>query len=329
MFSAIYIEKAVRNHERVLDIIRRHPGLPLIECERYGEVFNRSGQNFRIQKSAPALILAEKYGKKVLPTPDGYGFEGSGSGGFYFSHMFNCLYDCRYCFLQGMYRSAYYVLFINYEDFAQEITEVVRQQERCPVFYSGYDCDSLAFEPVSQFCDFIIPLFSELSGATLELRTKSTQIRRLLQFDATSNCVVAMSFSPESIATKHEHRVPVLEKRIDALAKLQQAGWPVAIRFEPVIPTASTLADYEELYATVFASIDGKQLHSCSLGEYRLPQDFYKRMVKLYPDDSLLARDVVLSDGMISLEDGGSLLLQSLEELLIPYIDGDRYYRCA
>lgn len=329
MFSAIYIEKAVRDHERVLDIIQRHPGLPVIECERHGEIFNRSGQNFRIQKSAPALILAEKYGKRVLPTPDGYGFEDVGSGGYYFSHMLNCLYDCRYCFLQGMYRSAHYVLFVNYEDFAREISEIVLQQEGCPVFYSGYDCDSLAFEPVSQFCDFIIPLFAKLPSATLELRTKSTQVRRLLHIDAMSNCVVAMSFAPEAIAARHEHKVPALEKRIDALAKLQKAGWPVAIRFEPVIPTASTLADYEELYASVFARIDGKQLHSCSLGEYRLPQSFYKRMVKLYPDDSLLARDVVLSNGMISLQDGGSSLLKLLEERLIPYIDSDKYYRCA
>lgn len=329
MFSAIYIEKTIRDHERVLGIIERHPNLPIIECERFGEIFNRNGQNFRLQKSAPALILAEKHGKRVLPTPDGYGFEETDSNGYYFSHMLNCLYDCRYCFLQGMYRSAHYVLFVNYEDFAEEIAEVMGQQKGRPVFYSGYDCDSLAFEPVSQFCDFIIPIFSELSEATLELRTKSTQVRHLLQYEAMNNCVVAMSFAPEAIAKQHEHRVPSLDKRIDALAKLQQAGWPVAIRFEPVIPTTATLADYDALFEAVFSHIDGKHLHSCSLGEYRLPQDFYKRMVKLYPDDSLLARDIVLSDGMISLDDGGSSLLQQLEERLMPFVDSSSYYRCA
>jgi spore photoproduct lyase len=71
------------------------------------------------RKQAPALILAKKHGKKVLPAPEGYGFE-QGSG-FYFSHMLNCLYDCRYCFLQGMYRSAHYILFTNYEDFMHDI----------------------------------------------------------------------------------------------------------------------------------------------------------------------------------------------------------------
>ena len=30
--------------------------------------------------------------------------------------MYNCIYDCRYCFLQGMYSSANFVLFVNFEE---------------------------------------------------------------------------------------------------------------------------------------------------------------------------------------------------------------------
>ena len=39
--------------------------------------------------------------------------------------MLNCVYDCRYCFLQGMYRSANYVLFVNYDDFRVQIEESI------------------------------------------------------------------------------------------------------------------------------------------------------------------------------------------------------------
>lgn len=336
MFSAIYIEKAIREHERVRRILTRNAAIPHIEIERYGEVFNRSGQNFRIQKQAPALILAEKHGRKVLPTPPGYGFEvpqnrltASGGNGYYFSHMMNCVYDCRYCFLQGMYRSANYVLFVNYEDFADEIMTTLQEGQESPVFYSGYDCDSLALEPVSEFCEFILPLFRDNPAATLELRSKSTQVRKLLQQEPMANCVVAMSFAPAQIAERWEQRVPALEKRIDALARLQEAGWPVALRFEPVIATETTEADYETLFTQVFSRINANALHSCSLGEYRLPQDFYKRMVKLYPDDALLARDVVVSDGMVSLRDSGSELLQVLETSLMAHINPQIYYRCA
>lgn len=39
---------------------------------------------------------------RIIPA---YGL--GGDKNFYFSHMLNCIYDCRYCFLQGMFRSAH------------------------------------------------------------------------------------------------------------------------------------------------------------------------------------------------------------------------------
>ena len=116
----------------------------LIECrQNYQEVFNLKSQNFRIQKQWPAINLAKKNGRLVLPTPKGFGI--GGQQNYYFSHMLNCLYDCRYCFLQGMYPSAHYVIFVNFEDFATEIGILMSEHsgQTC-YFFSGYDCDSLA-----------------------------------------------------------------------------------------------------------------------------------------------------------------------------------------
>lgn len=330
MFSTIYIEAEIRKHPRVVEILARCPGVPIVECERYGEIFNRKGQDFRAQKKAPALILARKHGQCVLPTPSGYGFESA--KGFYFSHMLNCLYDCRYCFLQGMYRSAHYVLFINYEDFAEQLAQSMHIQNGQPgtsVYYSGYDCDSLALEPVSRFCEFFLPVFRSNPDVTLEIRTKSTQVRRLLDVDPMSNCVIAMSFSSERAGERWEHKVPTLAKRLDALQRLQQAGWPVAIRFEPIIAEASVVSDYEELFARVFAQLDADKLHSVSLGEFRMPAGFHKTIVKLYPDEALYARAVQVDDGLASLDAGGESMLQAIEKSLQRYVPAAQYYRCA
>ena len=65
MINTIYIEKAVRNHERTNKILKRFPDARRISCDRYGEVFNPRRQNFRIQKQNPALIIAEKLSKLV------------------------------------------------------------------------------------------------------------------------------------------------------------------------------------------------------------------------------------------------------------------------
>ena len=87
--------------------------------------------------------------------------------------MMNCIYDCRYCFLQGMYSSANYVLFVNFEDFESEIEHLIRIHPKDKItFFSGYDCDSLALENISGFVSHILPVFQNQESAVLELRTK-------------------------------------------------------------------------------------------------------------------------------------------------------------
>ena len=181
MVSTLYVEEAVRDHPRVARILERFPKSEVIRCDQYSEVFNPRAQNFRLQKRDPALILARKYTGHVMDAPPAYHI--GGGENYYFSHMLNCVYDCRYCFLQGMYRSAHYLLFVNYEDFAEAISNRLPDvaSGKQAWFFSGYDCDSLAYDPVTGFTEYFLPFFTRFQQAYLELRTKSTQIRALLR----------------------------------------------------------------------------------------------------------------------------------------------------
>lgn len=285
--QTIYVESELIRHPRCKRILSRYPGARMIEIERYGEVFNRKQQNFRLQKRNPALILARKHDQHILPTPVGYGL--GADRNFYFSHMLNCIYDCRYCFLQGMYRSANYLLFINYQDFGAAIRKQANATTEQTFFFSGYDCDSLALEPVSEFVDYVIPLFAELPQAWLELRTKSTQIRSLLARDPIPNCVVAFSLSPAPVVKHLEHRTPDLEQRLDAMHKLQAHGWTLGVRFDPIIDYIQFESDYRNLFERTFATLDAEQLHSATIGTFRLPKSFHERMSQLYPEEPLFA----------------------------------------
>lgn len=294
MISTLYIEEAVRDYPRVHEIMARFPNIPHVYCERYGEVFNKKAQNFRIQKQAPALILAKKHQKFVLPTPEGYGI--GRQGNYYFSHMLNCLYDCRYCFLQGMYHSANYVLFVNYEDFAEDIRDADTSTDSC--YFSGYDCDSLALEPVTGFAEYFLELFSQLPDSWLELRTKSTQIRSLLDRPALPNVIVAFSLSPQSIVTALEHKTPSLQKRLEAIRRLQEHGWPVGLRFDPLIYHQNFSDDYGNMFTKVFEVIDAENIHSVTLGTFRLPNAFFNKAAANYPDEPLFALDYEVINGM-------------------------------
>ncbi|MGB5718782.1 MAG: spore photoproduct lyase family protein [Gammaproteobacteria bacterium] len=299
MFDTLYIEKQIAGHARTQDICARFPNATRVECDRYGEVFNPKSQNFRLQKRRPSLILAHKHHGRVLETPPGYGL--GGNRNYYFSHMLNCLYDCRYCFLQGMYRSAHYVLFVNYEDFETDMETLLAQSDNEPCwFFSGYDCDSLALEPVSAFMQHFLPFFSKRPLAHIELRTKSTQIRSLLKMEPIPNVVIAFSFTPQEIYRELEHKVPTLERRLQAMLQLQQAGWQLGLRFDPLIYQQGYQAQYRRLFQQLFSQLDSEQLHSVSLGTFRLPRSYFRNIVQLYPDEPLFAGTYSVDNGMIS-----------------------------
>jgi len=328
MVDVIYIEEAVAEHPRTHAIANRYPKAKRIEIERYGEIFNSHSQNFRIQKNNPSLILAAKHNKKLMPTPAQY--ETGGGAHYYFSHMLNCVYDCRYCFLQGMLRSANYLVFVNYEDFVADIRALANQHENDdkPVwFFSGYDCDSLAYEPVTNFADYFVPEFSTIDNAVLELRTKSTQIRSLLKRPAQDNVVIAYSLSPERVAQELEVGAPNLAKRIEALGKLQQHGWRIGLRFDPIIWHKDYLDDYQKMVKSVFAQLDAELIDSVTLGGFRLPKGFYKTMHKLHPEHWLFSAGLDDKSGMITYRESiESEVLQNVGKLCEEHIKSDKLF---
>lgn len=282
----IYVEKAVMAHPRTRRILTRYPKASVVPIVRYGEVFNKGQQDFRLQKQNPALILARKHDNFVLKAPAGYGI--GARHNYYFSHLLNCPYDCRYCFLQGMYRSAHHVLFVNYEDFQTEIARVATADPQA-CFFSGYDCDSLALEPVTGFAESFLPFFAANPQAWFELRTKSTHTRTLLETPPAQNVVVALSLTPQEISEAHEHRTPNLQKRIRSAKALAEHGYPIGLRFDPIIYHPKLPDQYQRLMREIASSIPLHAIHSISLGPLRFPKKVHRTISRLYPKEALLA----------------------------------------
>jgi spore photoproduct lyase len=329
MFDIIYAEEAVLDHPRSRRILARFKQAELVPCARYGEVFNRAAQNFRLQKARPALILAHKDGRRVLETPVGYGI--GSEHNFYFSHMLNCIYDCRYCFLQGMYRSAHMVIFVNYEVFQHSIDATIADHfdSGTPYFFSGYDCDSLALEGITDFTASFLDFFAARPQAFFELRTKSIRIQTLLKRPALANCIVAFSLTPPTIAKQLEHGTPPVEQRLQALQQLAHSGWPIGLRFDPLVYHHNWQEHYRALFADVFARIPIDRLHSVSLGQFRLPTAMYKRMQQLYPQEQLFAWGLLDKEGQVSYREELAAELHSFcADELSNYIDEKIFFPC-
>jgi spore photoproduct lyase len=324
VIDTIYIESDVVEHPRARSILGRYPQARVIECANYREVFNRRQQNFRVQKARPALILAGKKRQLLYPVPPGQNL--GAPHNYYFSHLLNCPFDCRYCFLQGMFSSANYVFFVNYEDFVAEIAEVCAAHVGLVHVFSGYDCDSLALEPLTGFAAHFVEAFRGIDNAVLELRTKSTQVRSLLAGSPHEHCVVAMSLAPDIVAKRLEHGAPSLADRLNALRRLQEHGWQIGLRFDPMIPLHDNAVEYGNFFSRVFAELDAASLHSVTYGALRLPREFAKRMFRLHPDEALFAGPLVDVDGTFVFRDSVDDVSGIARDLLARHVPADKLF---
>ncbi len=329
--KTIYIEEQCLEHPRTQAIIARFKNKKIITCTHYGEIFNRHKQNFRTQKENPALIIAMKKGKKVLPTPPGFGI--GGQRNFYFSHLLNCPFDCRYCFLQGMYRSAHYVLFINYEDFIEDIQKTVAESAQTSYFFSGYDADSLAYDPISQFTQHFLPIFNQaelMKKAYLELRTKSANIRPLLKLPGSRNIISAFSINPQNIVTAHEDKTASLAKRIEAMQQLAEHGYSIGLRLDPLIWTNNFEQDYQHCIDSIFEKINPTSIHSVSLGVMRFPEKMLKKMRQLHPQDPLLNQPLEKQGKVISYPDEQQKKMRdTVKKFLTKHVTEEKIFNCG
>ena len=143
------------------------------------------------------------------------------------------------------------------------------------------------------------------------------------------NCVVAFSISPDEIARSLEHKAPTIKNRLNALKKLQDSGWKTGLRFDPLIYHEKYLDTYVNMFRDVFDVVSLDQLHSVSLGTFRMPESFFKNMLKLYPDEKMFAGPLEKNKGLVmykkELEEE---MTMTCREKLLQHIPEELLYSC-
>ncbi len=274
-FSHIYIEKEVQNHPVTQRITARFPGAVLVEIDHYKDVFNRSRQNYRIQKQSQALILARKQNNLIYegaPVCQSFGNQHF----YYTSSVMNCIYDCEYCYLQGMYPSAHLVVFVNTEDIFEEVEQLL---SRHPVYLCvSYDTDLLALEQVLGLVREWIAFASSHQELTLEIRTKSAGQYLFEELKPLPNVIFAWTLSPRRVVEGFEHHTPSLHSRLAAARAAADKGHRVRLCFDPLIYFKGWEEAYQTMLTEVFDKINPVQVMDVSLGVFRISQNYLKRM---------------------------------------------------
>ena len=283
-FSHIYVEKAVCGHPRTQRILKRFPDARVIVIDHYKDVFCRRGQDFILQQRSQNLILAANRG--TLLYKGAAVCQSFGNENFYYSScMMNCVYDCEYCYLKGMYPSGNMVLFVNLEDIFDEIRQALKK--RSLYLCLSYDTDMMAMERITgyvgEWIRFVQEQVCQGKKLKVEIRTKSADQRFWQENPPVPAVIYGITLSPQAVICAYEHRTPSLEQRIASAGEALLRGFPVRLCFDPMIRLADWQMHYDDMLRQVFERIDMEKLTDVSVGTFRISQDYLKEMRRREP----------------------------------------------
>ncbi|MBW7858205.1 MAG: radical SAM protein [Leptonema sp. (in: Bacteria)] len=209
-----------------------------------------------------------------------------------------CLYDCHYCYLQNFLNHPLMTLFGNLEDMFTEIDKKISGRNFHFRVGTGEYTDSLALEPITGISSILVNHFANIPNATLELKTKSTNVDDLIGLDHKEHTVVSWSLNPQNIIDDVEPGTASLEERLQAAEKAMNAGYRLAFHFDPVIYHEGWESNYHRLLEEVFDRINTNRISWISLGSFRHSPGQKEIMQSRFASDSLTKQEMVQgSDG--------------------------------
>jgi spore photoproduct lyase len=291
--DTLYIERAIAEKPETQRIRARVRAERIEIIEDYQNLFSRKKTPYLEKRSVRNLFIAVKKGALVREAPAAYGF-GANDLHYYYIHAFNCIFECEYCYLQGYFSSPDLVLFVNHDEILRDMGEVVEKNPGKRVwFHAGEFSDSLALSHVSQELPLYWNFFRENPEAWLELRTKAINLTELRPLAPLPNTIVSFSLSSSEQAEIFDRGTPRALKRIEAMQRLKEMGFKLAVHFDPIIFQDDFVVSFEALVNVLGHEVGFASLEYISLGVVRFAKDVFREARENYPDSDMFARHFI------------------------------------
>ena len=179
-----------------------------------------------------------------------------------------CHMDCTYCILQAYFHPPMLQYFINHEDLIVELQGLFAQKKIFRIG-TGEFTDSMIWELWVDLSKDLVPVFAEQQHAVLELKTKTVAIDGLKELSHNRKTIVSWSLNTERIIAEEERGTATLKARLNAAARCQSWGYPLAFHFDPIVIYEGCENEYRRVVQLLFEKVAADNIAWISLGTFR------------------------------------------------------------
>lgn len=239
-FSNVYYEKDVLDYPLGKTLKNKYGHIPWIEIKSHNAIDEmRKKQNSEFINMKKNLIIGirkthnYKENKKISDFLVPYTSSG-------------CSAMCLYCYLVCNYNKCSYLrLFVNREQMLDKLIKFSKRNDTPFIYEIGSNSDLILENKITGNLVWTIENFVREGVGRLTFPTKFDDVKSLLSIDHKRKIIFRMSVNPSEIIRKYEIGTSTLEKRINAVNLMCEAGYPTGILIAPVIFTS----DWEKLYS--------------------------------------------------------------------------------
>lgn len=299
----IFIEKGVSRHYWTKSFLDKFPRAEKVYVKEFSEaVACLSGKNGleKFNMRTENLFVVDQKTPFIKRCPCSLGC--SRCGYMILNVGFGCPLDCAYCFLQTYSNFPGLVFPANLERAFTALKKFDDTLDRAIRIGTGEFADSLALEKYTGYAEKLIEFFRGLRFLKLELKTKVSDIDRILKLKPHKNVVLSWSVNTPGMAENYELGAPSIPERIEAAEKAARSGFSVGFHFDPIIVSDNWEKEYLDVVDSIFASeAISRSIAWISLGTLRYTAGLKQIAERRFPQMEAFYRGELLEkrDGKI------------------------------
>lgn len=248
-FNAVYYEPESLDYQlgrQLKETFGQLPWIPIESHNRIEEMQQKSNSEFGKMKSNLIIGIRKTHKYTENHKVSDYLVPYTSSG---------CTAMCLYCYLVCNYNKCSYLrLFVNREQMLDRLIRTSLKSDLPKTFEIGSNSDLVLENTITGNLEWTIPQFAEKGKGAVTFPSKFHMVDPLLNLDHQGKTIFRMSVNPQPIISKIEFGTSPLEKRIEAVNKMCEAGYPCGLLIAPVI-----LVDgWKDLYTGLLIELNDK-----------------------------------------------------------------------
>jgi spore photoproduct lyase len=288
----VFIDQTLADEPWVSEIIERLPGVP-VSWGTAKSFQTRALLHARLSSVREKILFLQKQnGPFIRPCPGTQNYLCCGYQIIDFAA--NCTLGCHYCILQAYLNLPYLVIYANLRELLSQMDVfLARNCNNIIRLGTGEFTDSLLWDKLTNISNILIPLIGQKQNAFLELKTKTTEVDRLMGLPHAGRVVIAWSVNSRECIRRYEEQTATLDERIGAAVRVREWGYRIGFHFDPLIYYPGWEEGYLEAIRLIFEKIDPAVIAWISLGCLRFMPGFKALFAEKYPQDKFIYEEFI------------------------------------